>query len=87
MDDIPEVFEASRSSIHEGVPVLFVKTVGAQAPIGFLSHQHTGDTGALRMGHGDNGFLASATCPQVVRQSRLVRAAVWAGCVETVLRA
>jgi hypothetical protein len=28
-DDIPEVFEASRSSIHKGVPVLFVKTVGA----------------------------------------------------------
>jgi hypothetical protein len=34
VDDIPEVFEASRSSIHKGVLALFVKTVGAQAPIG-----------------------------------------------------
>jgi hypothetical protein len=31
--------------------VLFVKTVGAQAPIGFLSPQHPNATGALRMGH------------------------------------
>ena len=56
------MFEAWRSSIHKGVPVLFVKTVGAQAPIGFLSHQHTKASGALRMGHGDTGFLASTTC-------------------------
>ena len=72
MDDIPEVFEASRSSIHKGVLALFVKTVGAQAPIGFLSHQHPKATGALRMGHGDNGFLASTMCPQAVRQGRQV---------------
>jgi hypothetical protein len=68
VDDIPEVFEASRSSIHKGMPALFVKTVDAQALIGFLSHQHTKATGALHMGHGDNRFLASTTCRQAVRQ-------------------
>jgi hypothetical protein len=72
VDDIPEVFEASRSSIHKGVPALFVKTVDAQALVGFLSHQHTNDTGALHMGHGYNRFLASATCRQAVRQGRQV---------------
>jgi hypothetical protein len=66
------VFEASRSSIHKGVPALFVKTVDAQAPIGFLLHQHTNDTGTLRMGHGDNRFLVSTTCRQAVRQGRQV---------------
>jgi hypothetical protein len=70
--DIREVFEASRSSIHKGVPALFVKTVSAQAPMEFLSHQHTNDTGALRMSYGDIGFPASTTCRQAVRQGRQV---------------
>jgi hypothetical protein len=71
VDVIPEVFEASRSSPTR-VPVLFINTVGAHVPIGFLSHQHTKDTGDLRMGHGDHGFLASTTCCQAVRQGRPV---------------
>jgi hypothetical protein len=66
------VFEASRSSTHKVVPALFVKTVGAQVPIGLLSHQHMKDTGDLHTGHGDNGFLASTACRQAVRQGRQV---------------
>jgi hypothetical protein len=72
VDVIPEVFEALRSSTHKVVPALFVNTVGAQVPIGFLSHQHMKDTGELRTGHGDHGFLASTTCRQAVRQGRQV---------------
>jgi hypothetical protein len=66
------VVEASRSSTHKVVPALLVKTVGAQVPIGFLSHQHMKDTGDLRTGHGDNGFLASTTRRHAVRQGRQV---------------
>jgi hypothetical protein len=64
-----EVFEASHLSTHKVVPAPFVKTVGAQVSLGFLSHQQMKDAGDLRTGHGDNGFLASTTCRHAVRQA------------------